>query len=33
VSEQNVEVVRRGHEAWNRGDLEAAFGFLDLDAE
>ena len=24
MSEENVEIVRRGYDAWNRGDLDAA---------
>jgi hypothetical protein len=33
MSQENVELVRRAYEAWNRGDLETAFEFLDLDVE
>src|SRR2546426_10356088 len=33
MSQENVEVVRRAYQAWNRGDLETAFEFLDRDVE
>ena len=33
MSQENLDVVRRAYEAWNRGDLEAAFEFLDRDVE
>ena len=33
MSQENVEVVRRAYEAWNQGDHETAFGFLDADVE
>jgi ketosteroid isomerase-like protein len=33
MSKENVEVVRRAYEAWNLGDLETAFEFLDVDVE
>jgi len=33
MSRENVEVVRRAYEAWNRGDLDTAFEFLDPDVE
>ena len=33
MSEENVEIVRRAYEAWNRGDLEAALEFLDPGVE
>ena len=29
MSEENVEIVRRCIEAWNRGDIEALLGFSD----
>lgn len=28
-----MDIVRRAYEAWNRGDLETAFEFLDPEAE
>jgi hypothetical protein len=31
VASGNVELVRRGYEAFNRGDLDAAFELLDPD--
>lgn len=33
MSETNLELVQRAYEAWNRGDLDAAFGFLDPEIE
>jgi hypothetical protein len=33
VSRENVEVVRRAHEAWNRGDVDAAAESLDPEVE
>ena len=33
MSEENVEVVRRGIEAWNRRDLTAALALWSTDAE
>jgi ketosteroid isomerase-like protein len=33
VSETNVEIVRACFEAFDRGDLEAAAAFLDVDVE
>src|SRR5260370_34246850 len=33
MSQENVDVVRRAYEAWNRGDLGAAYEFLDPDVE
>jgi len=33
MSGENVDLVRQAYEAWNRGDLDAAFGFLDPDVE
>jgi len=33
VSEANVEIVRRGYEAFNRGDLDAALEAFSPDAE
>ncbi len=27
----NADLVRRGYEAWNRGDVEAVIEFLDLE--
>ena len=29
MSEENVEVVQRGYEAWERGDLSVAIGIAD----
>jgi ketosteroid isomerase-like protein len=29
VSQQNVEMIRRGYDAWNRGDVEAIVGVMD----
>jgi ketosteroid isomerase-like protein len=31
VSRENVELVRRSWEAWERGDMEAIFAFYDPD--
>ena len=31
MSQENVEIVRRGYESWNRDDMEA--GLRDLDPE
>jgi uncharacterized protein len=33
MPQPNLDLVRRAYEAWNRGDLDAAFEFLDPDAE
>ena len=33
MSQENVEIVQRAYEAWNRGDRETAFEFLNPDAE
>jgi ketosteroid isomerase-like protein len=33
VSEENVELLLRGYETWNRRDLEAALEFLDPEIE
>src|SRR5262249_40757326 len=33
MSEENVEIVRRGIEAWSRGDLDAVAAVLDPDFE
>jgi ketosteroid isomerase-like protein len=33
MSRENVEIVRRAFEAWNRGDAEAATAVLDPDVE
>ena len=33
MSQDNVEIVRRAYDAWNRGDPETAFEFLDPDVE
>jgi ketosteroid isomerase-like protein len=33
MSRENLDIVRRAYEAWNRGDLETAFEFLDADVE
>ena len=29
MSQENVELVRRSWEAWERGDMEAIFAFYD----
>ncbi len=29
MSAENVALIRRGYEAWNRGDLDAVLGLLD----
>ena len=33
MSQENVEVVRRGYEAFNAGDIDAVVGFLAPDFE
>jgi ketosteroid isomerase-like protein len=33
VASENVELVKQGYEAFNRGDLDAAFELLDPDIE
>jgi ketosteroid isomerase-like protein len=33
MSQENVEVVRRGYEAWNSGDVETALALFDPEAE
>ena len=33
MSEENVEIVRRLVDAWNRKDLEALLAFAEPDAE
>jgi ketosteroid isomerase-like protein len=33
VPKENIDAVRRAYEAWNRGDRETAFEFLDPDVE
>jgi uncharacterized protein len=33
MSQENLEIVRRAYDAWNKGDLETAFEFLDPDVE
>jgi ketosteroid isomerase-like protein len=33
MSRENVELVRRGLEAWNSGDLDAALALMDPEAE
>ena len=33
MSQENVEVLRRSYEAWNRGDRDAAFEFLEPEFE
>ena len=33
MSEENVEIVRRGYDAFNRGDREAWLAFLDPNVE
>jgi ketosteroid isomerase-like protein len=33
MSDENVEVVRRAWEAWDRGDMGALFDFYDPDVE
>jgi ketosteroid isomerase-like protein len=32
MSKENVELVRKGAEDWNRGDMDAWFGLFDDDA-
>jgi ketosteroid isomerase-like protein len=32
MSQENVEIVRAGWDAWNRGDMPAVFRHLDPDA-
>jgi ketosteroid isomerase-like protein len=33
MSQENVEVLRKSYEAWNRGDRDAAFKFLEPEFE
>jgi ketosteroid isomerase-like protein len=33
MSDENVEIVRRAYEAWNRGDGDAAIELLDPDVK
>jgi uncharacterized protein len=33
VSTDHVELIRRGYEAWNRGDVEGVLSFLDPEIE
>lgn len=33
MSEDNIEVARRGYEAFNRGDIEAVLEFIDPNVE
>jgi len=33
VPSENVELVRRGYEAWNRGDVEGVLAFLDPEID
>jgi ketosteroid isomerase-like protein len=33
MSRTNVEIVRAGYEAWNRGDLEGMFAIIDPEVE
>jgi ketosteroid isomerase-like protein len=33
MSEENVETLRRGYDAWNRGDLEASLALVTEDFE
>ncbi len=33
MSQENIAVLRRGYEAWNRGDRDAAFELMELDFE
>ena len=33
MSRENVEIIKRGYEAWSRGDMEAAFAGYDQDVE
>ena len=33
MSQENVEIVRRGYEAFNRGDIDGVVGFLAPDFE
>jgi ketosteroid isomerase-like protein len=33
MSEDNVELIRRNYDAWNRGDVESTFKVIDRDNE
>src|SRR6478672_4819503 len=33
MSQENVELIRRGYEAWNSGDAETALAIFDNDVE
>ncbi len=33
MSQENVEVLRSGYEAWNRGDRDSAFEYLEQEFE
>lgn len=33
MSEENVEVVRQGYAAWNKGNMDAMLALLDPDVE
>jgi ketosteroid isomerase-like protein len=33
MSQEKVEIVRRIYEPWNRGDVDAAFDFLNAEVE
>ena len=33
MSASNLDLVRQAYDAWNRGDLDTAFGFLDPEVE
>ena len=33
MSQENVELVRRIYEPWNRGDVDAAFDVLNAEVE
>ena len=33
MSQENVEILRRGYNAWNRGDRDTAFEFLEPEFE
>ena len=33
MSQENVEIVRRIYEPWNRGDVDAAFDVLNAEVE
>jgi uncharacterized protein len=33
MSEQNVDLIRKGYEAWNRGDVEGVLNRLEADVD